>query len=237
MQCSAESSDGEASGRLTPSTAAHLVPALTAAQSIQPRPTFTAPPSRILPDLYLGDHGTSVNYKQLINLNITHVLNVKGGFRVPPSPYKEQLTIVSVPLSDFGDDVLSSKLAECFAVLDAAHSVGGSCLVHCSQGMNRSPSIVLCYLMCNPRLHWSLREAWTHVKGRRPMVSPHHLYWAQLEALECEVHGIHEASLHAQEAGIYIPAAVLDDERLQAQSHEQSHEESIALTERDSVLE
>merc|ERR1711988_1242828 len=94
--------------RLTPSAAALLVPELTAEEAQRPR-LLSSPPSHILPGLYLGDHGASVSYQRLVDLGITHILNVKGGSRVPPSPFDEQLSLASVAISDFGDDDLSSK--------------------------------------------------------------------------------------------------------------------------------
>jgi protein-tyrosine phosphatase len=199
-------------GRLTPSAAASLVPA-PPPEALQPR-RLVSPPSRILPDLFLGDHGASTQYKLLVEAGVTHILNVRGGASVPPPPYGEQLSVHSVKISDFGDDDLRVHLAPCFAVIDAARSAGGRCLVHCSMGVNRSPSIVLCYLMCAPHTRWSLRDAWEYVRARRPIVSPHHLYWAQLEAIECETHGLDATTLSSREARIFLPPGVVDDERL-----------------------
>ena len=186
-----------AARRLTASAAASLVPAPAPGTASQPR-RLVSPPSRILPDLLLGDHGASIQYEALVDAGVTHILNVKGGARAPPPPYDTQLSLHCVKISDFGDDDLRTHLAACFAVIDAASDAGGGCLVHCSQGVNRSPSIVLCYLMCSPRTRWSLREAWAHVSARRPMASPHHLYWRQLQAIECKQLGVAKPSLSAQ---------------------------------------
>ena len=203
-----------ASQRLSPEAAAHLVPA---PHDAPPEPTsLSSPPTCILPDLYLGAHGASIRYAELVALGISHVLNVKGGARTPPPPYNQQLVLASVPLSDFGTSDLEAHIGECLAVIDAAHSVKGGCLVHCSQGMNRSPTVVLAYLICSPRTRWSLRDAWTHVRSRRPCVGPHYLYWEQLERLEQAEHGVARSSLSAEEAGIFLPPDVVDEARLRA---------------------
>lgn len=209
--------------RLTPSAAALLVPELTSEEIHRPR-SLSAPPSHILPGLYLGDHGASISYKKLVDLGITHILNVKGGSRIPPAPFDAQLTLASVAISDFGDDDLTSKLPQCFAVIDAAIDSGGACLVHCSQGMNRSPAIVLCYLMRSSRTRWPLREAWPFVKARRPMVSPHHLYWEQLQTIDRAEHGATTPTLSAEEAGIFIPPGVADEARLREQQQRQQQQ-------------
>jgi protein-tyrosine phosphatase len=195
----------------TPSSAAHLVPVPESSDS-QPR-KLGAPPTCILPDLFLGDHGASRGYDQLVELGITHVLNVKGGFRTPPEPYDEQLSIRSVPLSDFGSDDLESRMPECFAVLDECRRAGGRCLVHCSQGVNRSVSVVLAWLMCSPDTFWSLADAWVHVRARRRMASPHHLYFAQLQAMERKVHGRSTPSVGMEESGIFLPPSALQAAR------------------------
>lgn len=202
---------------LTPSEAALLVPVPEKEGAAPPQPRMLGgPPSCILPDLFLGDHGASVGYAVLVQLGITHVLNVKGGHRVPPPPYREQLAITSVPLSDFGDDDLKSRLPECFAVLEACRAAGGRCLVHCSQGVNRSASVVLAWLMSSARTRWSLAEAWSHVKSRRSVVSPHHLYFAQLQAIECDVHRRPSPSLSLEQSGIFVPPGITDEAALRA---------------------
>ena len=185
---------------LSAAEAAKLVPAVCPAG---PR-ALGAPPSQILPNLYLGDHGASVGYANLIRCGISHVLNVKGGFRVPPSPFTEKLDIHSEPLSDFGTDDLSKKLPPMLDYIDRAMKVG-AILIHCSQGINRSPSVVLAFLIMRAR--WSLREAWTFVRARRPCISPHILYWTQLQQLECREHDLEAPTLSADEAGIFVPAA------------------------------
>ena len=58
-----------------------------------------------------------------------HTCSTSRAAIAPPPPYREQLAITSVPLSDFGDDDLKSRLPECFAVLEACRAAGGRCLV------------------------------------------------------------------------------------------------------------
>ena len=207
-----------AATRLTPKDAAELIPVPWATEAAEQRP-LASPPSRILPDLFVGDHGASVAYETLVQLGITHILNVKGGARTPPAPYDTLLKLRFVPISDYGTDDLRTKLAECFEVIDAAYASGGGCLVHCSQGVNRSAAIAIAYLMCSPRTRWSLRDAWGHLRARRPCVSPHHAYWEQLGQLECAEHGVGATSLDAEEAGIFIPPHIADAARLRAAAH------------------
>ena len=43
------------------------------------------------------------------------------------------------------------------------------------------------------------------------MVSPHHLYWQQMQAIECEEHGLAVTTLSAEEAKIFLPPDVTDE--------------------------
>ena len=187
-------------GRLSPDMANELVP-ISAHQL--PR-SLSNPPDRILPWLYLGDHGASIQYAALVDRGITHVLNVKGGFRFPKPPYDEQLTMHGVPLCDNGTSDLSVSIDECFDFINSAHDQGGACLVHCSQGINRSPTITLAYLIGGKHTRWTLRDAWNHVKARRSVTSPHHSYWNQLETLEGNWHNVVSPSITAEQADILV---------------------------------
>jgi atypical dual specificity phosphatase len=193
--------------QLTPeAVSALLPPAVSAGEPSQPR-SLASKPDQILPWLYLGDHGASVSYQALIDEGITHVLNVKGGFKIPPPPYNKQLTIKAVPLDDYGSSDIASALRECSTFINTARKNGGSCLVHCSQGMNRSPSVVLGYLVTDSRLLWTLREAFLHVRARRPVISPLRVYFEQLQQIEVSVHRLHSTTLTTEESGIHLSGA------------------------------
>jgi hypothetical protein len=60
-----------------------------------------------------------------------------------------------------------------------------SVLVHCEQGMSRSTTIVMAYLM---RYHNMTRDqAYVHCKTKRPMVNPNEGFWRQLEDYETKL--------------------------------------------------
>jgi hypothetical protein len=67
---------------------------------------------------------------------------------------------------DFDPEALRRKLPECVAALDELLRAGHAVYVHCSAGMNRSPSVVIAYL------HWvrgmGLEEAVDYVLSRHP---------------------------------------------------------------------
>lgn len=87
-----------------------------------------------------------------------------------------------VPMSDYGVTRLSlvvSRVIPFFIQSKAAFASDGSTmLVHCSQGVNRSTTAVLIWLIVGERM--SLADAWARVKQQRPIVLPHESYLFQL---------------------------------------------------------
>jgi protein-tyrosine phosphatase len=141
-------------------------------------------PSEIMTYLFLGSYRHSVNRSYLLEKKIVHILCVAEDAK-PVNP--KQYRFLHVPISDFGDTVLVDVLPECFEFIDEAKKKGRAVLVHCSQGINRSPTVVIAYLMAKEG--WSLRKAYDHVKSKRRMISPHELYFEQLQQYEVKLTG------------------------------------------------
>ena len=60
-------------------------------------------------------------------------------------------------------------------------------LVHCVQGISRSTSIVLYWLVRSQG--WTLKKAYRHVHERRPIVRPHKTFVKQLAQAEAKLTG------------------------------------------------
>ncbi len=78
---------------------------------------------------------------------------------------QSEIEILQVPVRDFDEDNLRRKLPKCVDALNELLNNGLVVYVHCSAGMNRSPSTIVAYL------HWieqrTLDEAMDHVMSRR----------------------------------------------------------------------
>ena len=61
-------------------------------------------------------------------------------------------------------------LHDCFDFIDEARSSGGRVLVHCSQGVSRSATIVIAYCMWKLALPYD--DIFDHVKKIRHVISP-----------------------------------------------------------------
>lgn len=73
--------------------------------------------------------------------------------------------------------------------IDAALQQGGRVLVHCGDGISRSPALIIAYLMMT--FNVTHEEAFLHVQARRFCASPNLSFQRQIEAYE----DIHTASL------------------------------------------
>lgn len=168
-------------------------------------------PDKILDYLYLGDRLQGSNEETIKEFAITHVLNVHDSCRFPPasSPWKFR----HVPVSDYGDSDLRPAAEKCFKFIEEARSCQGRVLVHCRKGINRSPTIVIAWLIVSEK--WTLQKAYTFVQECRPMSSPHEKYFEQLQAMDKAVHG--KISFTREDAGPSIQQILrnLRDEALQ----------------------
>lgn len=156
-------------------------------------------PDKINNYIYLGDRLHGAAERVMKEHGITHVLNVHHSCRFPPpnAPW----VFLHVPVSDYGDSDLGSvdskTLRMCFAFMQKAKEENGVVLVHCRKGINRSPTIVIAWLMCNEGM--TLKKAHTLVQQCRPCASPHEKYFKQLQTVDQRVHGA--VSYTREEAG------------------------------------
>ena len=147
---------------------------------------LTTQPNHVLPYLRIGAYRDALNDTYLKTEHINFILNVKDSCRYPTA---SEMTYLHVPISDYGDQNLFEEngFETCFSFIESAKEANGVCLVHCSQGVNRAPTIVLGYLVA--KLGWTLKKAYEHLMQVRPMLSPHEKYFEQLQQLEQQVHG------------------------------------------------
>ncbi|MCR4411459.1 MAG: dual specificity protein phosphatase family protein [Thermoguttaceae bacterium] len=131
----------------------------------------------ILPNLFVGACPRSVDDIDWLNrkYGVTAVLNLQTeedfdywGIDWPclAEGYRRRnMEVRRVPVRDFDRQHLRERLPECVRVLDSLIQAGHRVYVHCSAGINRSPSSVIAYL------HWcrglSFDEAVEHVLARR----------------------------------------------------------------------
>ncbi|KAK4420564.1 Protein-tyrosine-phosphatase IBR5 [Sesamum alatum] len=161
----------------------HRMPVVSdksAASSVQ----FSAFPSEILPEfLYLGSYDNAARAELLKTQGITRVLNTvpacqnlyKNSFTYHCLQYDQKLPF---------DDAIQ--------FLEQCEKDRARVLVHCMSGKNRSPAIVMAYLMKSKG--WKLAESYRWVKERRPSVELNQDVYQQLQAYEQKIFGSIENS-------------------------------------------
>lgn len=136
----------------------HRMPESTADKS--PSVHLSAFPSQILPDfLFLGSYDNASRSELLKTQGITRVLNTVPACQ---NLYKNSFTYHC--LQD--DKIL--QFDDAIQFLEQCERDKARVLVHCMSGKNRSPAIVMAYLMKSRG--WRLAQCYQWVKERRPSV-------------------------------------------------------------------
>jgi len=145
----------------------------------------TRTPTELLPSLFLGSREDSLREGRLKELGITHILMVASGHQHPVPNCK----LLTVPMADNGNTNLYDIMDRTFKFIKEGQSFSNKLLVHCNLGQNRSPTLVIAWLMqeCKKSLH----DAYTFVKEKRDLVQPHTEYIQQLRILDKQLHGVY----------------------------------------------
>eukprot|EP00940_MAST-03C_sp_MAST-3C-sp2_P003082 g3082.t1 len=209
-------------------------PALRDANDNDARVAFMNP-SRIDADIYgtslfVGSYTHSRARKTLERLGIGAILCVKEKCR-----FQEGYKLYEhIPLSDLGrTDLIGGQdeeeegveeresnvltptrgtegppaLYRCAAFVSRCAGQGLNVLIHCSSGVNRSPTVAIGILMLLK--HWTLKQSFECVRRGRPCISPHERYFKKLQTLDKRLHG-GELSLTRDDVGPSLQQTVRD---------------------------
>jgi len=142
-------------------------------------------PSEILPTLFLGSKDDSMNEARLKELKVTHILSVTCGKQHEVNGCK----LKAYPMSDKGTSNLDKVMKSTFGFIEESQQNGKKLLVHCLLGQNRSPTLVIAWLMTE--FHWTLHEAYIFVKEKRNVTQPTKRYIDQLREYDKRLHGVY----------------------------------------------
>ncbi|XP_049849113.1 dual specificity protein phosphatase 5-like [Schistocerca gregaria] len=145
---------------------------------------FMQPASQVLPFLYVGSQANAADKKLLRSLKIEKLLCVKE-MNYAPDP--EGIDLMFIPMSDDGSTSLDSVLSQCFDFIKKSRELEKGLLVYCRGGVNRSPTVVLAFLMRSEMM--TLKESFDLVKKVRPQITPCLAYIRQLLEIERRLFG------------------------------------------------
>ncbi|XP_061986542.1 protein-tyrosine-phosphatase MKP1-like [Populus nigra] len=140
--------------------------------------------SKVAEHVYLGGDAVARDREILKQNGITHVLNCVGF--VCPEYFKADFVYRTLWLQDSPSEDITSILYDVFDYFEDVREHGGRVFVHCCQGVSRSTSLVIAYLMW--REGQSFDDAFQYVKAARGIADPNMGFACQLLQCQKRVH-------------------------------------------------
>ncbi|KAL5581760.1 hypothetical protein UlMin_014202 [Ulmus minor] len=169
----------------------HRIPVSSEKSSIQ----MSAFPSEILPEfLYLGSYDNASRSELLKTQGISRVLNTVPACQ---NLYKNSFTYHCL------QDEQTLQFDDANQFLEQCERDKARVLVHCMSGRNRSPAVVIAYLMKSRG--WRLAQSYQWVKDRRPSVQIAEAVHQQLQDYEQKIFG--SVNNSNPTPPIFLPAA------------------------------
>ncbi|KAJ3108941.1 hypothetical protein HDU97_009674 [Phlyctochytrium planicorne] len=144
--------------------------------------SLSTPINEILPNLFLGNLLAAVDPAILEENKVTHIIKA-----VDEPTNLDRFSSLILPLRDHPDENIRQYFDHTYEFIEGALGGGGRVLVHCHQGVSRSATIVVAYVM--RKFEVSLDEALQSVKEKRFCVDPNVGFRAQLQDYEVELMG------------------------------------------------
>jgi len=168
--------------------------------------------SEILPWLFLGGNRNVENVEELtVRTGITHILNLAHEcnlwvkeVEIPVREYNDKLGLdfyyKKYPFGDTPEQDVLPDLPDAINFIHEAHQSDRrhKVLVHCVQGISRSATVVIAYLMKYEKMN--LLDAHNHTLKCRQIASPRKEFVDQLGRFECQIHGVSVPTLTGEQA-------------------------------------
>lgn len=100
-------------------------------------------PICILPNLYLGAHCNAVNKDHLARHSITHIINVASEVHIAPGLFEYH----HLHWTHYQRNLAQVEFIKAIKIIEDALQRNQVVLIHCQQGVERSATLVLAYLI------------------------------------------------------------------------------------------
>ncbi|XP_062550221.1 dual specificity protein phosphatase 18 [Armigeres subalbatus] len=149
--------------------------------------------SKLLRNLYLCG-GSAATVPTMQQLGVTLVINATTESELPNTPLPSDDTgYLRVPVKDNRETDLDRYFNQVADRIEEESQRNGITLIHCVVGVSRSASLCLAYLIKYHRM--SLKDAYLHVKAKRPQIRPNVAFVKQLMEFEYKQNGTRSVSL------------------------------------------
>ncbi|KAG5475418.1 hypothetical protein LSCM1_03534 [Leishmania martiniquensis] len=140
--------------------------------------------TEVLPYLFVGGEDAARDRAQLLRKGITHVVNTVSW--CIDSFYPDLFRYLTLSLSDAADEPIFSLFAVVNAFIeDALEKHQGRVFVHCQQGVSRSCTFVIAYIMWKQGLCYD--RAYELVRARRNVCNPNLGFFMNLRLWEAQL--------------------------------------------------
>ena len=136
--------------------------------------------SEVIPNfLYISSYNATKNKSLLEKNKITHIINCAADFCENVFESENKYTYLSFYLKDHVAENIECIFYECIKFIDNVKEKGGRVLVHCIQGISRSVTLVMAYLIFKNKLTYD--KAFNIVQSKREISSPNFGFSIQLQ--------------------------------------------------------
>jgi protein-tyrosine phosphatase len=129
----------------------------------------------------------AANCSQLMeDYGITHILCAAAEL---PTPFPSKFKYLKIEVDDAITENIRRYFEPCIEfIVEALKTSGSKVMVHCKQGVSRSPTVVMAYLMKAKK--YSANKAFDFLKLKRPEISPNPGFVQQLQSYDKELREI-----------------------------------------------
>lgn len=133
--------------------------------------------SEIIEDfLYLGSDFIAKDNDILKQTGITHVINCAADYSA--NYFEGPIKYKKYHLKDHVREQIECVFYDAIEFIEDAKKQGGKVYVHCVQGVSRSATICLAYLIYSRKI--TFNDSLTYIKEKRPVANPNMTFIAQL---------------------------------------------------------
>ncbi|XP_071946947.1 serine/threonine/tyrosine-interacting-like protein 1 isoform X2 [Antedon mediterranea] len=129
--------------------------------------------------LFQGNKDHAENKTILKDVGITHIVNVTSEMK---NLFQDDFVYLRIAVEDELSSNLRPRLSQAADFIADALRNGGRVMVHCIQGVSRSSTITLSFMM--KYLGWPLKDARDYLKICRPIINPNRTFLLQLSHFE-----------------------------------------------------
>jgi len=142
---------------------------------------YRAIASEILDDfIYLGSDMVAQNKEELQRIGITHIVNCSGDYS--QNYYPEDFKYKKYHLKDHPIENIESVFYDAIKFMEECEDGKGKCYLHCVQGISRSATLVMSYLIL--KRGWDYKTTFEFIQTKRPIVNPNLSFITQLMWLQ-----------------------------------------------------